>query len=892
MSKRGWLTVVAAAVAGCGTLIKPPDPDRRLDIRSAGTVFDADRGYKFVVLPEPNANVTRLDVRYQVGSIDDPVGKEGLAHLVEHLLTEVEVTRDGVKSSLDGEMGRIALSYNARTEYEATVYEATFLPAAIGDALQIESERLIVGCAGIPRDLFEREREVVRNEMRQRGAGSSELARGILEAVYPAGHLYRRYASLDSVAAINYEDVCMFLVGPYRRGLAIVTISGAVNVAMVQDAVSEHFGRVPKRSAAPLPAVSLAPVQGGTVKLKGAVDEPTLFITWPLPAMSTAEYRLLELAWPNVAPDLESYAFIFKWGHSASAQMLGGPRAPVLAVSIELNKAGDLDEAKSRLASALRDTFYEVARPGAEKKEAYWVRTWEGAVERLLARAETLAGRNEIYADFLQYEPQGSVVGRVQELQASTPLGVRGLAEKWLSRDRARFVFIEPSGAADVGAGGMFAGIVEQHGAHVDPALADQPLPVPKVSLRLAVERYTQDNGLSVILAPTSTDSPLAHARLVVDAGTADAPFGKEGIANVIGADEVYPDALVFDDRTLSNRVDDLIRSIASEIRIPGYGLSDERKNYLVARYSTQRVIEENEFELDLLVALYGEGHPYARNSISAAGIKHLSHDSVESWARGQVVPKNATLVVAGKFDPGLIKRHIAYHTDQISSGSHTKDVTTIARTTPGVVRGITSKPSSTVDIGVYFVGGDGIDRYHAQRLVLEAVIGGRLNELREKRALTYGIGAWYEPRRAGGMWSIHGQVDASRAAEASAGLVSILDEMRRDPETYRAAFVLARQKVLESLLVNVTSTSSLADRVADLARFGLPDDFYDQLVSAVAKLTLPELHAFLVRELKREKQVFGAFGNDSAVDDAVRGVRAVKPPEKPGAGTVKDPFQ
>ena len=45
------------------------------------------------------------------------------------------------------------------------------------------------------------------------------------------------------------------------------------------------------------------------------------------------------------------------------------------------------------------------------------------------------------------------------------------------------------------------------------------------------------------------------------------------------------------------------------------------------------------------------QGYNVARNTISAAGIKHLSQDSVESWARGQVVPKNSTLVVAGKFD-------------------------------------------------------------------------------------------------------------------------------------------------------------------------------------------------------------------------------------------------
>src|SRR3982750_1499137 len=118
---RSWLGGLGPVMA-CGTLIKPPDPDRRLNILTDGMVFDADRGYRFVVLPETAANVVRVDVRYPVGSVDDPPGKEGLAHLVEHLLTEVELVHDGVKTSLDGELSRVALSFNAHTSEEATTY--------------------------------------------------------------------------------------------------------------------------------------------------------------------------------------------------------------------------------------------------------------------------------------------------------------------------------------------------------------------------------------------------------------------------------------------------------------------------------------------------------------------------------------------------------------------------------------------------------------------------------------------------------------------------------------------------------------------------------------------------------------------------------------------------
>ncbi len=885
-----WIGGLVVATSACGTLIKPPDPNRRLNVHTEGTTFEADRGYRFVVLPEPTANVVRLDVRYPVGSIDDPIGKEGLAHLAEHLLTEVEITHDGVKTSLDGEMSRVALSFNAHTTTDYTTYEALALPSALDDLMRIEAERLTIGCAGIPRELFEREREVVRNELRERGGrASAELRRGLYASIYPPGHPYRRVDSEETVAQITYDDLCAFLAGPYRRGTPIVSLSGAVDVGAVQQAVNRHFTQVPKRVVAPRLDVPLATPMRGTISLKAALDEPTLVITWPLPAMSTPQYRLLEMAWSRIAGNLEDYAFRFEWGHSASTEILGGPRAPVLAVSVVLDSENDLDEARSRVGSALRDMYYQLSRPGDDRETPAWVRKWEGEIERLLARWESLDGRNDLYADFQQFDPQGSVTARIKELATATPTGARALAEKWLTPSRAHYILLQPSGSSDVDSSGTFGTAVEQHGARVDDTLADKPLPRPDASLRLQTERYTQENGLTVVLWSSGL-TPLVHARLVVDAGASDAPFGMEGVSQTVGASAVYADALVFDDRSLGNRIDDLVLSLASELRRPGYGLSDEARKYLIARLSQQRVVERDAYDTDVLLALYGEGHPYARSMISASGVKHLSHDSVQDWARSHIAPKNSTLVIAGAFDPGLVKRHVAYSTEQVSAGQRSRDLKTSPRTSPGFVVGITTKPSPTLELAAHFVGGRGIDDDYPRRLVLEAVLRAQFAELREKRALTYGFSASYEPRRAGGIWTIAGQVDAARAVEAGQAIAVILDQLRRAPEAYRSAFVLGRQKVLETLLANTTSTAAVADRLAFLARFGLDDDYYDTLANGVASLTISDLHAFVVRELAADHQVLGAFGNSRPAKAAIAAARAVDAGQRPA--TVVDPFR
>ncbi len=871
-----WWGAAVALVLGCGTLLKPPDPDRRLSVQTSGTTFDSDRGYRFVVLPEANANVIRVDVRYPVGAIDDPVGKEGLAHLVEHLLTEVEVTREGVKTSIEAELGRVGLSYNAHTTADYTSYEALALPAALDDVIRLEAERLTVGCAGISRTLFEREREVVRNELREHD-GDDRLRRQIHDEIYPVGHPYRRVDSSESVATIAYEDVCAFVVGPYRRGTVIVAISGAVDVPAVKAAVGRHFTRVPQRTTAAAPAVAPVQPRPGTVRLRAAVDEPMMLVTWPLPAMSTAEYRLLEIAWGKVAGNLESYAFLFKWGHSGDTALFGGSRAPVLGVSIVLDSVGKLDDAKARLAGAVRDALYQVASPGEERDSLAWVRQYEAKIEALLARWESLAGRNAMYSDFQQYEATASVKTLIDELVRATPGSARALAESWLAPSRARYFLIEPSGASDVGRGGAFDALVEQHGVEVDRASADKPLPAPPRSLWPKPERYELGNGMAVVLWPHGATS-LVRGRLVVDAGTIDDPFGGEGVSNLVGASSVYSDAMVFDDRSLANRVDDLVGSLARELRRPGYGLSDESRDYLRARLDAPRVRERAAYELDVLLALYGEGHPYARNAMTIRGVTNLSHDLVQDWARRYLTPRNTTLVIAGAFDPALVKQHIAYAVEHVAPGTRTRDVKVEPRTTPGFIVGTTSKPSSTVEIDVHYIGGRGIDDHHASRLVLEAVLGAQLGELRAKRAITYGVSASYEPRRSGGMWTIRGQVDAARAGEAGAAIVGILDAMRRDPETYRGAFVLARQKVIESLLVRSNSAADVAESLVALARFGLEDDYFDTVAREVAAMTLGEFHGFLAKELDIDTQVFGAFGNEGPAMAAVGAAREVKP--------------
>lgn len=324
-------------LAACSTVIKPPDPERRLNVHVGGAIFEAEGGFRFAALPDPDAKVIRLDVRYPVGSADDPPGKQGLAHLVEHLLFDVELARGANKTSIGAELGRLALSWNAETAADSTTYQTLALPGALDELVQLEVDRLAVGCAGLTPEIVAREREVVMNELRQRqGASGASLRRAIHEAIYPAGHPYRAVDSVDTVAKLTLDDVCAFLAGPYQRGKVMMIASGAVEGPALQAAAGRHIGKLKHR--APAASAVPAPVepQPGTLRIKGDVDEPMVIALWPLPPRATREYRLLQMVWPGIPGEVDGFGFKFGWGHSADAWTLGGAYAPVLAASVTL----------------------------------------------------------------------------------------------------------------------------------------------------------------------------------------------------------------------------------------------------------------------------------------------------------------------------------------------------------------------------------------------------------------------------------------------------------------------------------------------------------------------------------------------------------------------------
>jgi len=107
---RGFRSVVVAkvllgvvmALTGCGaraaTPKEPPDPAAGLPEPERGISgglgewgLKADGGIRILVAPDIGSQQVEIGLRFMAGAADDPAGRDGLAHLVEHLILSVRV---------------------------------------------------------------------------------------------------------------------------------------------------------------------------------------------------------------------------------------------------------------------------------------------------------------------------------------------------------------------------------------------------------------------------------------------------------------------------------------------------------------------------------------------------------------------------------------------------------------------------------------------------------------------------------------------------------------------------------------------------------------------------------------------------------------------------------
>src|SRR5271167_2745846 len=132
-------------------------------VAGSGVVdFKLENGLTVVVIPDRRAPVVTHMVWYRNGSADDPPGKSGIAHFLEHLM--FKGTKTHPKGAFSEAVAEIGGQENAFTGNDYTAYFQRVAKEHLGSMMEFEADRM-TGLV-LTDEIVAPEREVVMEERR------------------------------------------------------------------------------------------------------------------------------------------------------------------------------------------------------------------------------------------------------------------------------------------------------------------------------------------------------------------------------------------------------------------------------------------------------------------------------------------------------------------------------------------------------------------------------------------------------------------------------------------------------------------------------------------------------------------------------------------------------
>ncbi|MBQ0985513.1 insulinase family protein [Streptomyces sp. F63] len=201
-----------------------------------------------VVLSEDHLTpVAAVCLWYDVGSRHEVQGRTGLAHLFEHLMFQgsANVKGNGHFELIQGAGG----SLNGTTSFERTNYYETMPAHQLELALWLEADRMGSLLAALDEESMENQRDVVKNERRQRydnvpyGTSFEKLT----AMAYPQGHPYHHtpIGSMADLDAASLEDARNFFRTYYAPNNAVLAVVGDIDPERTLAWIERYFGSIP-----------------------------------------------------------------------------------------------------------------------------------------------------------------------------------------------------------------------------------------------------------------------------------------------------------------------------------------------------------------------------------------------------------------------------------------------------------------------------------------------------------------------------------------------------------------------------------------------------------------------------------------------------------------------
>ena len=661
--------------------------------------FTLDNGLTVILHQDKSDPIVAMATVVHVGSSRERPGRTGFAHFFEHMsFNNSENVPMGANRKMIPELGG---TRNGGTWEDATIYYEVVPKDAFAKLMWIDSDRFGYMINTVKEGTLEREKQVVKNEKRQRvdNRAYGHTDHVIRKALYPAEHPYRWtvIGDLEDLQNATLDDVRAFYDTYYVPANATLVISGDIDIADTKAMTQRWFGEIATGEA--VPDMPPMPVTLDGEKrlshLDAFAETAELRLTFPTVEQFHEDSYALEalgeiLADGKTAPLFTTLVMDAKLSSSTAAYQESGELAGTFTIQVRANPGTDLDEVYAGVGESLqrfeRDGIRaaDLQRYKAKNETAFY-----DGIASVLDKALKLGIAQEFAGD------PGHMQEERRRVQALTPEDLQRVYERYLKNRPAvitSFVphdqpalALEGSVAAEVAveaivAGaekefvetddGQFAKTASKHDRS-EPALG--PMPTARIP---KIWNATTAGGIRV-LGIEHDELPVVEFSLRIDGGQRVDPAQKLG-AGLLTAELMNEGTRTKTPAQLQDAIDLLgstlrIRGGETSVEVYGKTLS---KNYSATMALLREMLIEPRWDaaefarlksrrLARIQELDGNAQSVARNAFyrqlygeshvagqplggTEASVGRIELADLQAWYASHLAPGNATLHVVG----------------------------------------------------------------------------------------------------------------------------------------------------------------------------------------------------------------------------------------------------
>lgn len=415
-------------------------------------------------------------------------------------------------------------------------------------------------------------------------------------------------------------------------------------------------------------------------------------------------------------------------------------------------------------------------------------------------------------------------------------------------------------------------------------------------------ERRTVSGGQ--LLAAHLPGRPLAVTSLVIDAGAAAEPKGREGVAEIVARAlsegtsslDAYAFGVAGERLGATWRASSDWDSMRCGFEVPASELKSATE--LLAQAVRESAFEDgvlervrdervDELSIERSQPAARAGEAFSAEVFSAAtryavpdggdpdSLERIGLDDIRAFRSARLGADTATLIVVGDLtdaDLDELGRIVFDGWGPAEQGSATVEVAPRASGRRVVV---VDRPGSVQSMLV--VGHQGparaIDDYvptTMMSMVLGGMFSSRLNmKLREEKGYSYGAHCGYDTRKHGGLFASRTSVQNDVTIPALADLVAEIERMHKDG-VKSEELESARAYRAGVFPISFAGVNSVGAGLGDIVVHGFAEDHFDALRSKVLDVTLDEVNAAAASRLLPEELVTVVVGDAAAFVDGL----------------------